>query len=108
MTTYSNVKGLSYSMWGDGNDEPVLNQEGCEVEELYYDEDRGNLVLTFIDSCHPDTWVRSLSNGGYIKIDRVEDERDTTRLHAIDIPIKPRDEWNSFVDSLPKATIPDQ
>lgn len=108
MSNYGNVDGLSYSMWDGEGPDAVLEQDGCEIEEFYYDEDRGNLVLTFIDNNHPDTWVRSLDNGGHIKINRVCSDKDTTRLHAIDIPVKASTKWEEFVKSLPMKVTPDQ
>lgn len=108
MVAYSNVNGLSYSLWEADEDKAVLEQDGCKVEELYYDEDRGNLVLTFIDNNQPSAWVTSLENGGYMKINRVESDKDSSRLHSIDIPIKAASKWNKFVDSLPKTHVPSQ
>jgi len=74
---YDNVAGVEVAEWDDDEDnhDPV-EQRHCRLEEMYYEECRGNLVITFED-------------------------RDTCRFFDVTIPIKADPDWNDFANSLP-------
>lgn len=74
---YSSVDGVKVSKWGPESEpeNPLEKFEG-EVEEFYFEESRGRLILTVV---HPDG-------------------ETVTNLM---IPVTARNSWNSFVDSLP-------
>jgi hypothetical protein len=71
---YERIGGVRYSVWSENGDEPEHKEGDARVEELYF-EHTGNLVV------------------------RLETEQG---LVSMSIPIKAKDSWNEFVDSLPK------
>jgi hypothetical protein len=74
---YERVTGAELAYWDGENDvaEPdnVIN---AKVEEMY--EDNGTIVIRF------------------------EDRDDNSDFYDLTIPVKAKDSWNEFVDSLPK------
>lgn len=101
MANYDNVRGLGRSIYRPEEGVPRLDEEGLKIEEFYYDSHMGNLMLHFYSQKQTKTWERTLLNGGFIRIEHTE-RLDEEESHMVDIPVKANDDWNGFVESLPK------
>lgn len=76
MANYSNVDGVRVQEWGPDSEPGEPNKEWTgEIEEMYFDH--GSLTIT------------------------ITNPNDET-LTDVRVPVKAKDSWNEFVDSLPQ------
>lgn len=72
MANYNRVKGVGYGRWVGDETEPQVEQNGAELEELYFADGQLHLTLETED--------------GFLDIE---------------IPVLARTDWDDFVESLP-------
>lgn len=104
MGNYSGIYGARHAVFEHKHreqNEPLVSDNGGKIEEFYFDSHQGDLQLTFTSHIRANTWERSLTKGGTIRIQRSVrmDEPDS---HWVNVPIKPNKKWDEFVDSLPE------
>ena len=79
VANYDNVSGVEMSEWPEDSDEPD-EQRHCKLEEMYFEDYNGELVIRFVD-------------------------RDTNKTFDLSIPLKADKKWNDFADSLPRWNL---
>jgi hypothetical protein len=75
MSNYSSIRGVDASLWNGEVEGPEWDDPSARLEELYYDDATGSLVVM------------------------IDTDKGTVSL---DVPIKACPRWNEFVDSLPR------